>query len=102
MRSAPTGSDVVVRFPRCRGGEPTLDLGLDLTDELRFGLEGERALPLVACLLGAADAPIRIAEVVVDHRILRLEFDRTLQVGYGFLVFADAIEQPAERVHDVT
>src|SRR6266498_1901396 len=58
--------------------------------------------PLESCFQDAADAPIGVAEMVIDGRILRLEIDRALEMFHRVFVVADAVIGPAERIHDVT
>ena len=57
--------------------------------------------PLEVGFQRAADAPIGVAEVVVDRRILGLELDRAFKLLDRLFVIADAEIGPAQRVDDV-
>src|SRR5262245_41170327 len=57
--------------------------------------------PLESGLQHAANPPIRIAEMIVDRWIFRLELNRTLELFGRFLVIAESVVGPAERVDDV-
>ena len=52
-------------------------------------------------LLAPPDPPVSIAQVVVDDRILRPQFDRALQVLQPLAVLAEAIVDPAQAIDDV-
>src|SRR5229473_4776635 len=67
---------------RRRIRQTVFDLGLDLRQVLRLGLQVAGMGPLELGFQRAADAPIGIAEVVVDGRVFRLEIDRTLEILY--------------------
>src|SRR6266404_1799560 len=82
--------------------QPVFKLGFDLGQLFRLGFQVAGMSPLEFCFQRAADAPISVAEMIVDSRILRLEIDRTLQMFHRVFVVADAVIGPAERIHDVT
>ena len=52
--------------------------------------------PLKLRLQRPADAPVRVAKVIVDGRIFRLEIDRALQRFDRVGIVADAELRPAE------
>ncbi len=49
----------------------------------------------------AADAPIGVAEVIVDRRIRRLQADRPLEFADGLVIVAKPEVSPAEAVDDI-
>src|SRR3974390_1548740 len=75
-------------------GKPVLDLGLDLRQVLRLRLQVAGVRPLELGFQRAADAPVSVAEMVVDSRVLGLEIDRALEVFHRILVIADAVISP--------
>src|SRR5215471_3274376 len=68
------------RGRRRRIRQAVLDLGHDLWQVFRLGLQVARMRPLEFGLKRAADAPIGVAEMVVDGRVLGLEIDRALEI----------------------
>src|SRR4051812_35617277 len=67
-------------------GEPVLELLLDLRQFFRIGLEVARMRPLEVGLERAADAPVGVAEMVVDGRIFGLQLDGALELLGGLSV----------------
>src|SRR5262249_57327183 len=61
-------------------GEARLELLLDLLEIVGLGLEVARVRPLELGFEPATDAPIGVAEMVVDGRIDRLELDCALEL----------------------
>src|SRR5713101_5150811 len=82
-------------------GQPVVDLGLDLRQFLRLRFQVAGMGPLEFRLQRAADAPIGVAEMVVDRRVFGLEIDRALEIFHRVFEIADAEIGPAQRVHDV-
>src|SRR5512138_3880755 len=85
-----------------RHGDAFLQLLLDERQLIFLGIEAERAMPLEARLVLAAHLPQRVAEVVVDGRVLRPERHGALELHNRFLEAAEAVIDPAEAVDDVT
>src|SRR5258707_15476331 len=77
-------------------GQAVLDLGLDLRQLFRLRLEVAGMGPLELGFQRAADAPIGVAEMVVDGGILGLEVDRALEILHRVLEIADAIVGPTK------
>src|SRR5580704_13474416 len=77
------GSPAVLRRPRARSrtrlgprrplGQAVLDLLQDLRQVVRLRAEIPRVVPLEMRLGAAVDAPVGVAEMVVDDRIARLQ-----------------------------
>ena len=84
-----------------RGRQALFDLLLDLRHRIGLRLQPERAFPLEAGLGAAADAPVDVAEMVVDRRILRPELDRLLHVTQRLLEIAQPEVHPSQAVDDV-
>src|SRR5690606_16385168 len=84
-----------------RAGEAALDLRLDPRDIGLLGFEVQRSLPLEASLLPSPDFPVGVAEMVVDHRVGRIELDRPLQMLDRLLIVAEPVEHPAQAIDDV-
>src|SRR5438270_12000823 len=57
--------------------------------------------PLKTGLERATKAPIRIAEMIVDGRVLRLELYRPLELLDRFVHIAKPVVGPAERIDDI-
>ena len=57
--------------------------------------------PLELGFQRAPDAPVSIAEMIVDGRVGRLEFDRAVELLHRLLVIAEPVIGPSERVHDI-
>ena len=77
---------------------PSFIFLLDGGDEILVRLEREALLPLIFRLELAPDAPIGIAEMIVDDRIVGPELDGALEMlDRGFDV-AEAVIGPAETV----
>jgi len=57
--------------------------------------------PLETRLEGAANAPIGVAEMIVDGRIFRLELDCAFELLDRLLLIAAAEIGPAQRVDDI-
>ena len=49
-----------------------------------------------------AELPISITQMIIDSGIVRQKFNRTLQIGDGFLVITHHVMNPAKRVRDIT
>src|SRR5215470_962454 len=81
--------------------EADLELLLDFDQLILLGLEIARVRPLEFCLQHAIDLPINVAEVIVDGRIDRLEFDRLLKVLHGLFVITKPVISPAQRIDDI-
>src|SRR5688572_21293891 len=82
-------------------GKTLRELALDLLDVLGLGLERQRLLPLVARLLEPLHAPQRIAEVIVEDRILRLQLHRALEILHRLAVVAEPVVRPPKAVDDI-
>src|SRR3990172_4610704 len=65
--------------------EAVQNLALDRRDQIGVRAQAQGAAPLKSCLLVAADAPVGIAEMVVDDRVLRPQLDRALELFHAFL-----------------
>src|SRR3954470_22403815 len=89
--------------PGRRGGgvEPVLDLGLDRLDLVFLRSELQRPAPLIARFDKPPDAPVRIAEMVVDRRVLRHQLDRLFELFDRRLVVAHPEMRPAQAIDDV-
>ena len=81
--------------------QPVLDLVENAGHVVRIGAEVARVVPLELRLQLAADTPVGVAEVIVDHRVRRLEVDGLFQLVDRFVVAAEAIISPAQTVHDI-
>ena len=57
--------------------------------------------PLEFGFQGAAEAPIGVAEVIVDGRILGLQLHGALEVLHRLVVVVNAVIGPAEGIHDI-
>src|SRR3546814_16763674 len=84
-----------------RHGHALLDLLLDDRHLVSLGLQAERAAPLEARLVAPADLPQRVAEMVVDGRVLRAQLGRPLELPHRLLEAAEAVVDPAQAVDDV-
>src|SRR5437762_13399967 len=78
-----------------------LQLVFDFREILGFGFEIARMRPLEARLENPADPEIGISQMVIDRRILRLEFNSALEILHCLLVVADPVVGPAEGVDDI-
>src|SRR5437762_13865859 len=90
----------------CRGRgrlfqNPGFELVFYLREILGIGLEIARVRPLEARLQYPADPEIGISQMIVDRGVFRLELDRAFEVLDCFLVVANAVIGPAERINDV-
>src|SRR6185312_5513119 len=82
----------------CRLLQPVLQLRLDLRQFVRVGLEIARMRPLEARLEHTADAPIGVAQMIVDGRIFRLQLDRAFELLHRLVIVAELVIGPAERI----
>ena len=78
-----------------------IELGFDRRDVFLFRPELQRPAPLIARFGQPAIAPIGVAEMIVDGRVGRHQFDRPFEILNGAGVVAHAIMCPTEAVHDV-
>src|SRR5262245_5625015 len=85
----------------CILGKPGFQLGLDLVEIFRLGLEVARVRPLEARLKHASHPPVRIAEVIVDGGILGLELDGALELLDRLLHVAKPVVGPTQGVDDI-
>ncbi len=81
--------------------EAVVELGFDALGVARLGAELQRAAPLGARLGDPPGAPIDIAQMIVDRRILRQQLDRAFEELGRVREIAEAIERPAEAVDDI-
>ncbi len=58
-------------------------------------------VPLEMRLELAADAPIGVAEMIVDDRIGRLQIDRFLQFAHRVVIAPEPVIGPAKTVDDI-
>src|SRR5262245_41158604 len=86
---------------RCVVGKPGFQLGLDLVEIFRLGLEVARVRPLEARLEHASHSPVRIAEVIVDGGILGFELDGALELLDRLLHVAKPVVGPTQGVDDI-
>src|SRR5262245_42081459 len=70
----------------CLLGQSAFELILDLDEIVRLGLEITRMRPLEARLDHATDLPVDVAQMIVDGRILGLEFDGMFEMLYSIVV----------------
>ena len=66
-----------------------------------FGLQVARVRPLELRFQRTVDLPIDVAEMIVDGRVVGLQFDGALEVLHRFVIIAEPVIGPAERVDDV-
>ena len=91
-------------FPRSGpvpGRQSVAKLAADEVDLILFRFERQRPGPLEPRFAQPPDAPIGVAEMVVDDRVLRTQLDGPFEVPDGALEIAHAIERPAQRVDDI-
>src|SRR5215210_2511543 len=81
-------------FGFCRGGlvaQTDAQLLLDFNEFFWIGFKVARVRPLEFGFQLATDFPVNIAEMIVDGRVLRPQFDRALQMFGRFLVIPNAV-----------
>src|SRR5579871_540565 len=81
--------------------EPVLELRLNAFHLVGFGLELQGAAPLKARFGLAVSAPISIAQVIVDGRILGQQLDRALEIARCLREVTEPEIGPAETVDDI-
>src|ERR1700719_681662 len=81
--------------------EADLELLLDFHQIVLLGLQVPRVGPLELCFKHAIDLPVNIAQMVVDGRVDRFQFDRALKVLHRLVVIGYPAIGPAQRVDDI-
>src|SRR5262245_9864337 len=81
--------------------KPELQLALDDFLLLGVDVERNRMLPLEARIDPAADPPIGIAQMIVDIGRGGSKLNRFLERARGFLIPAEPVIGPADRIRDV-
>src|SRR5579883_501956 len=85
---------------RSGGVEPVLELSPQLGGERLVVGQPRRPLPLGARLDLATDAPIGVAQVIVDRGVVGIELDSALELLDRVLIIALAEHDPAQAVDD--
>ena len=100
MRNSPSPVRLLLAGHRLLG-QTILDLVENARKIVRLGTEIARMVPLELRLELAADPPVSVPEVVVDHRICGLEIDGLLELAHRFVIAPQAVVSPAETVDDI-
>ena len=77
------------------------ELLLDARQHVLVGLHVARMRPLERRLEPAAGAPVGVAQMVVEHRIVRLQRHRALELAHRVVELAEPVIGPAQRIDDV-
>src|SRR6476619_4680035 len=82
--------------------QTVLDLFQDAIEIFRLRLQIARMIPLEMRFELPTDAPIRVAKMIVDNRVRRLQFDCAFELFDRLIVLSELVTPPAETVDDIT